>query len=635
MLNRASSGIVIPHGVELVSWGSYISAKLFGGNDECAEKLDFLFSRMDASSVRRLSSEITTSVGDIVSSYNHLRSFPELQIRDKDEVAKVGAVKNYNTYVSSVSIKKITMMKALSCLPENKKSHSLDFIFDDGVLKAKVGDKSLYIPEAKKHCKEVLENEGIKVDIKIDSIMENVAIKAFPGNASAVREFMDDNSKVLAGVSLKDSASLLRNGKMTGKIGAQLKNMPMSDELTSYLTSASGLQANFINSEGKNLSGIEIVNGAEFISGASDLYRLGVNNKITEAILSSQGVNKIPLDIDARLNFVDSIAKFNPSSETKVVIPFNFSWLAEEFKKVKGNPKSFEEFKEKYDVLFKSTPYYCGGGSFKYFLILGDRPKSIVAANYFKIPKVVDKFIGHYNIMASFYPNVSLGEMLDLFFVRNRSVLGPLVKSIFKYYCSTYFISLAKHGGVTTTGWDDEEDSSVSGDNDDTIIDYVTYVDDSSIEMIKGNSYGYDSRMSSDSGFKPQKKVDTVVNSNLQRVADSLNSNISPAKEKVKDYLKYFESVHAKFSNGYYFDDKEAIDVHICLGAAIFVVCPERITENLARIIRTKAVMGKFKGTFEKKFRNLVAMVELDEFSDDLYNVVADTVNDTVSWIDD
>lgn len=624
-LNRASTGTVIPDGVQLVSFGSYFSSKYMGGDVSMGSLIDNVLGSMPTDILRRLSAELTTSFGDIISSYNYLDSHPENKVEDVKIIAESGTSRNYNTYVSTVSIKKISMMRALSAIPENKYQKELSFVFDEGVLKTKVGKDTLTIPDAKRHCENTLSELGHKVEIRVESVIENVAKKAYSSNVDAVESFMKSSDKSLGGIKLRESALLFRNGKVSGKVGVPVKVTPMSDEVQSYLTSVQGLQAIFVSADNTNMSGMEIVHGSEFVSGGADLYRLGVNSKITDAIIRSCGLEVGLSDLDAKEVFDRKI-----QLDSKVLpeyMLFNFSWIAEEYSKAKGNPTNLTAFIDKYANLFRSIPLYCGVGSFKYILKLNATVKPMNCGNFFRLPRIVDKIMGHYNIMASFFPSVSLQTSINLFFSKNVCVFANLIKSMFSAYLQSYEITLPKLGGKTSASWEtDDGDEMIISVLDDKEYEFIDEPDDG-IEYIRPHSYGSDLRRSSANNYKLEKNPHKIENSSprttieIQKVVDKHASNVSKKSVKKMNFLKKVESLHNEYMND--LSNGGAFDVHYSLLSAMYITCPDSITPEIYEFLSDHTKPKKFFGGNESKFGNLCNHLGLDEMCDALWAVAA------------
>lgn len=412
-MNRASLGTVIPEGTVLVSFGTYFSTRNFGANKEIADALDLVFCNMDVNTLKKLGAEITSSVGDMVAAYNHTRLNPTLKTTTVEEIGMAVACKNYSAYVSTNAIQRTSFLKSLSNIPSNMYEKTLTFKLGDGILTTKVSEEFMSIPKAKIACENILKESGRRVEIKVDSVLEFVANKAFSGDENMVNSFLKSPEKILGGIDLKESAVMFRNGKVTGKYNAPIPSAPITPEARNYITSTTGLLNLITSSKGHHGGGMEIPHGAEFISGGADLYKLGINNKVTESILSKVGLDSATLDQDAKEIFKDAMGE---NFKGSTVVLFNFSWLSEDYKKTKGSPKVLEAFETDYAKLFKSMPTYCGKGNYSYFLRLNHSTTPINTSNFFRIPRMIDKFVGHYNIMATFYPGVPLSKCLDVFF---------------------------------------------------------------------------------------------------------------------------------------------------------------------------------------------------------------------------
>lgn len=469
---RANIGVTIPDDTKLVSFGDYFVAKFPELNPIVASAIDKLFLSLNPTHLKRLSGEITSGVASIIGSYQYLVQHKDMREKEALAISETSSLTNYDSYVGSAAIKAVSLMKGISSVALDKGKKSVPFVYSDGAVSVSLGGKETLLSDVQEVCVQHFENKGKKIEIESDNILNRVAKKSFHDNELAYDRFLNDERKVISQVSLFDSASLFLNGKVNGKVGS-VDEGPMTSDVQSYLTSSQMLKAMFVDSNGRNTSGAEIPNSSEFIQCGADPYRLGYNSILTQAILNEVNLSSDMKNIDSQAVFDSVMSDFalykancsKSDDVDSVLLPdipktilFNFSWIAETYKKSKNTKEVAKKFELDYELLFSSLPKYCGKGDYTYYLELRPNAKPILPKNFFRIPKVIDKLLGHYTILSMFSYGESLEGVVKRFFQYNRSSMSKIIIPVFSAYYRRYEFTMSAMGSSDFKDrWDEDE----------------------------------------------------------------------------------------------------------------------------------------------------------------------------------
>lgn len=417
--NTNSHGIVIPEGSNILGLGVYLKTRgMIRAENNVVEQLDGILSGLSENELKLLGNVLVNSGKVVKQVYEYNRNHPGSGKAERDaQMVAVGS-SNYGTYVSDMSIRRITPVEAISQLAQHNSLGHIPVQYESGISKVQLSGEYVMVKDAIDTCKGKFINDGIKVEVKPFGAIEEYASKIFP-DPTLKEQFIKDGEKRVGSISLVKLGSVSINCQFTGSVSQDDGPKSMSDTFKAHICSP-GKELNAYYKDGNEVQrGTVLKESNHFFSYGLDTTGLNLKKPIAESIFKSKGLDYNKEDSIARLEF-EKFLTIHDEKDLPPYLLFNLSWISEDMKFAKFSSKRAVEFEDKYANMLKYVPTYVGSGSYKFVLNRSDEKDPLKPSYFLMIFNIVEKIMAYYVFACSVKQPVELKSFLVYFFYRNR-----------------------------------------------------------------------------------------------------------------------------------------------------------------------------------------------------------------------